>query len=75
MEFKPVTYQSKYYHNTHSEKRDEFLVANFGKEWLKEMKEKGHFGSDTPEELIGTLKEGKSSPVVGEEIDLDAGSP
>jgi len=73
--FEPVTYQSKYYHNTHGQKRDEFLIAKFGEEWLKDMKAQGYFGGDHPEEIIGTLKEGpdwKSWPVVGEEINLDA---
>tara|TARA_Y100000034_G_scaffold130189_1_gene188018 strand:+ start:479 stop:733 length:255 start_codon:yes stop_codon:yes gene_type:complete len=74
MVFKPVTYQSKYYHNTHSEKRDEFLIEEFGEEWLKDMKAKGHFGGEHPLELVGKPKgkNWRSSPVIGEEVDLDA---
>ena len=74
-EFKPVTYQSKYYHNTHGEKRDEFLTAKFGEEWLKDMKAQGHFGGDWPDEMIGKPKESKnwkSVPVIGGEVNLDA---
>jgi hypothetical protein len=75
VEFKPVTYQSKYYHNTHGQKRDEFLTEKFGEEWLKNMKSKGFFGGDWPDEMIGKPKEGpdwKSFPVLGEEVYLDA---
>ena len=76
MTFKPVTYQSKFYHNTHGNKRDEFLIEQFGEEWLKDMKAKGHFGGDHPDELIGKPKgeKWKSWPVEGEEVDLDARS-
>ena len=76
MKFKPVTYQSKFYHNTHGNKRDEFLIEQFGEEQLKDMKAKGHFGGDHPDELIGKPKgdNWKSWPVVGKEVDIDAGS-
>jgi hypothetical protein len=75
-------YQSKYYHNEHSHQRDRFLVKNFGEEWLKDMKSKGFFGGDFPDEIIGTLKEGdwrsRDYDASGnefkcfEEVDLDA---
>lgn len=80
--FEPKTYQSKYYHNNHSEQRDAFLIEQFGEEWLHEMKAKGYFGGDWCEAVIGTPKpEGARScyidqngneQVIGEEVDLDA---
>jgi len=67
-EFKPICYQSTKYHNSHSEARDKFLIENFGEEWLRDMKSKGHFGGDWCPTMIGQPKDGLSSPVVGEEI-------
>jgi len=71
--FEQVVYQSRYYHNTHSEKRDDFLIANFGEDWLKDMKYKGHFGGDWCPSMIGQPKgqPWKSSPVLGKEIFID----
>ena len=71
--FEQVVYQSRYYHNTHSEKRDEFLIANFGEDWLKDMKQKGYFGGDWCPTLIGKPKGNpwKSSPVLGKEVFID----
>ena len=77
-------YQSKYYHNEHSRQRDRFLTQNFGEEWLKDMKSKGFFAGDFPDEIVGTLKEGewrsRAYDASGnefkcfEEINLDASS-
>lgn len=77
-----ITFQSKYFHNKHSEQRDNFLIENFGEEWLKDMKVKGYFGGDWPEELIGTLKPWKNwhskaydangNIFKNREVDLDA---
>lgn len=77
-------YQSKYYHNEHSRQRDRFLIQNFGEEWLKDMKSRGFFGGDFPDEIVGTLKEGdwrsRAYDASGnefkcfEEVDLDASS-
>lgn len=81
MEF--FTYQSKYYHNEHSKQRDRFLISQFGKEWLTEMKNKGYFNGDFPEEMVGKLKEGdyrsksfdkNGNEVFNKEINLDASS-
>lgn len=71
--FEQVVYQSRYYHNTHSEKRDEFLITNFGEDWLKNMKAKGYFGGDWCSTMIGKPKgyPWKSSPVLGKEVFID----
>jgi len=77
------TFQSKYYHNKHSEQRDAFLIENFGEEWLINMKKKGYFQGEWPDELVGTLKgpnwkskafdkDGKLFKI--KEVDLDASS-
>jgi len=77
------TFQSKYYHNKHSEQRDAFLIKNFGEEWLNKMKEKGYFQGDWPDEIVGTLKgpdwKSKSfgkdgKPFKNKEVYLDASS-
>lgn len=76
-------YQSKYFHNEHSKQRDRFLVELHGEEWLKDMKSKGFFGGDFPDEIVGTLKpwddkrsqgfDENGNPFLGyEEVDLDA---
>ena len=81
MMFEPKTFQSKYFHNNHSERRDAFLTEMFGEEWLRDMKAKGYFGGDWCPTMVGTEKpEGAKSGyidtegnfrVAGEEIDLD----
>lgn len=78
---KMKTYQSKYYHNEHSNQRDRFLIENFGEDWLNDMKSKGYFGGDWPEEIIGNEKDGLSiaydkdgNIFKTEEIYLDASS-
>lgn len=75
-------YQSRYYHNKHSHQRDRFLIEQFGEEWLNNMKTKGFFGGDFPDEIVGTLKEGEwrsrgydadgNEFKYFEEVDLDA---
>jgi len=36
------------------------LIEMYGEQWLKDMKAKGHYGGDWPEEMIGKPKEGPS---------------
>lgn len=57
---KIVTYQSDFYHNGHSEQRDRMLIEMYGEQWLRDMKAKGYYGGDWPEEMIGKPKQGPS---------------
>jgi len=77
------TFQSKFYHNKHSEQRDNFLTEMFGVEWLKDMKSNGYFGNDWDLSIIGTPKGENWKSVAydkdgnifqNEEVDLDASS-
>jgi len=58
--FEIVAFKSDFYHNGHSMQRDRLLICIHGKKWLEDMKAKGYFGADWPDEIIGTPKEGDS---------------
>lgn len=54
------TYQSKFYHNKHSEDRDKFLIERFGQQWLWEMKSRGYFGGEWSDSVVGTPKKSEN---------------
>lgn len=57
METKIVTYDSDFYHNGHGQQRDKLLIELYGEEWLKQQKEKGFYGGDWPDHMLGTKKD------------------